>query len=327
MARHVESQFLEHRAVVLGLGAQRGEEVAHHHPVEPGLDRQRLQVAQVLHAPATEPEEGGGQDQAEDRDPLDRLPGVHPVAVAELGAGARVQEVDRHAGGVDLGQLEGHLHPLLARLAEVEDAADAGLEAGLLDGLDRPQATLVADGGRDLVVVALGRLDVVVHALDARVAQLLGALDRHVADRRAALEVGVLGHQLRAIEDVVEVALGEPLALGDHAEPVRARRLGRARVLEDLVGGHHRVHRRVRLREPRLRAEAAVLGAAAGLGVDQRAHVGRVPEALDPRLPRPLHQRLDLGSVLDRAERQRFVTGDERRQALDLPWVAGSRGR
>ena len=112
----------------------------------------------------------------------------------------------------------------------------------------------------------------------------------------------MLGHQLRALEDVVEVALGEPLALGDHAEAVRARRLGRARVLEDLLRGHHRVHRRVGLGEARLRAEAAVLGAAAGLGVDQRAHVGRVAEALDARLPRPLDERLDLGVVLDLAE-------------------------
>jgi hypothetical protein len=70
-------------------------------------------------------------------------------------------------------------------------------------------------------------------------------------------------------------------------------------VLEDLLGRHHRVHRRVRLSEPRLRAEAAVLGAAAGLGVHQRAHVGRVAEALDPRGERALDQRLDLGVVLD----------------------------
>ena len=53
-----------------------------------------------------------------------------------------------------------------------------------------------------------------------------------------------------------------------------------ARVLEDLLGLHHRVHRRLGLGEARLRAEAAVLGAAAGLGVDQRAHVGAVAEAL-----------------------------------------------
>ena len=67
-------------------------------------------------------------------------------------------------------------------------------------------------------------------------------------------------------------------------------RLGRLRVLEDLLGLHHRVHRRVRLGVAGLGAEAAVLGAAAGLGVDQRAHVGRVAEVLPPHLPGALDQ-------------------------------------
>ena len=77
--------------------------------------------------------------------------------------------------GSILRQLEGHLDALLARLAEVEDAADAGLEARLADRVDRAQPRLVADRRRDLVVVGLGRLDVVVHALDAGLAQRLGA--------------------------------------------------------------------------------------------------------------------------------------------------------
>jgi hypothetical protein len=93
--------------------------------------------------------------------------------------------------------------------------------------------------------------------------------------------------------------LDRPLALGDHAEAVRAGRLGRAGVLEDLLGLHQRVQRRLGLGEPRLRAEAAVLGAPAGLRVDQRAQVGRVAEALLPRLPRTLDEGLDLGVVGD----------------------------
>jgi hypothetical protein len=68
-------------------------------------------------------------------------------------------------------------------------------------------------------------------------------------------------------------------------------------VLEDLLGLHQGVHRRLGFGEARLRAEAAVLGTTAGLGVDQRAHVGGVGEALDARLPSPLDQRLDLGVV------------------------------
>ena len=122
----------------------------------------------------------------------------------------------------------------------------------------------------------------------------------------------MLGHQARALEDLLEVALGQPLTLGDHAEAVRPRRLGRTGVFEDLLGLHHRVHRGLGLGEARLGAEAAVLGAAARLGVDQRAHVGRVGELLHAGLPGPLHERLDLGVVLDLAQGQGFLAGDER---------------
>ena len=146
-----------------------------------------------------------------------------------------------------------------------------------------------------------------VDALDAGVGERAGAIGRDVADRGAALEVGVLGDELRALDDLLEVALGEALALGDHAEAVGARGLGGLRVLEDLLGLHHRVHRRVGLGVFRLGAEAAVLGAAAGLGVDQRAEVGRVGEALGADRPRALDQVADLVVVGERPELQRFL--------------------
>jgi hypothetical protein len=164
----------------------------------------------------------------------------------------------------------------------------------------------------------------VVHALDARLAQPLGARDRHVTDRGAALEVGVLGHEPRALEHVLEVALREALALRDHAEAVRAGRLGRPGVIEDLVGRHHRVHRRVGLGEARLRAEAAVLRAPAGLGVHERAQVGGVAELVEPRAMGALDERLDLGVVLDLAERERFLRADQGRHPAQAgPYEAG----
>ena len=115
------------------------------------------------------------------------------------------------------------------------------------------------------------------------------------------------------VEHLLEVALGQSLALGDHAEPVGAGGLGGPRVLEDLLGLHHRVHRRVGLGVARLGAEATVLGAATRLGVDQRAHVGRVLEALRPRAPCALDQSADLDVILELAELERFVAGDQRR--------------
>jgi hypothetical protein len=43
--------------------------------------------------------------------------------------------------------------------------------------------------------------------LDARLLERLGAGDAHVADRRAALQVRLLGDQAGTVEDLLEVAL------------------------------------------------------------------------------------------------------------------------
>ena len=87
LAGDVQAELLEHRPVLLGRVAERGQEVAHHHAVEPGLDRRGLELAEVLDPAAAQAEQGLGQDQAEDRDPLDDLPRIHQLAVAELRPG------------------------------------------------------------------------------------------------------------------------------------------------------------------------------------------------------------------------------------------------
>jgi hypothetical protein len=92
---------------------------------------------------------------------------------------------------------------------------------------------------------------------------------------------------------------------------VGAGRLGRFRVLEDLLRLHHRVHRRVGLGVAGLGAEAAVLGAAAGLGVDQRAHVGRVAEVLLADLPGAFDQGFDLGVLGEAAVGEGLLGGDQ----------------
>ena len=168
------------------------------------------------------------------------------------------------------------------------------------------------------------------HALDPGVLERPRPPGRHVADRGAALEVRVLGHEPRALQHPFEVALREPLALRDQAEAVRAGRLGRTRVLEDLVGLHHRVHRRLGLRVARLGTESAVLGAPARLRVDQRAHVGGVAEALLPRPPGPLHQRLDVRGIAEAAESEGLLPRDQRRHgpaAYAPPRTARNRNR
>src|SRR3954451_22919439 len=48
LAGRVQPELLEHRAIVLRLGAEGGQEVAHHHSVETRLDGERLQLPEVL---------------------------------------------------------------------------------------------------------------------------------------------------------------------------------------------------------------------------------------------------------------------------------------
>ena len=204
--------------------------------------------------------------------------------------------------GLIAGEFKRHLDPLLARLAEVEDAADAGLQASVADGVDRAQPPVVANGRRHLGVVRGGGLHVVVHALDPGLLERLRPVGREVADRDAPLEVRVLGDETSAGQHLLEVTLRQSLALGHHAEAMGPGGLGGAGVLKDLVGLHHRVHRRVGVRVLRLGAEAAVLGASAGLGVDERAHVGRVGKPLDTHRPGALDEGRDLGVIFEFAE-------------------------
>jgi hypothetical protein len=121
----------------------------------------------------------------------------------------------------------------------------------------------------------------------------------------------VLGDEPRALDDLREVTPREPLALGHHAEAVRPGRLGGARVLQDLLRLQHRVHRGIGLCVPRLGAEAAVLGASARLRVDERAHIGRVREALAPDLPGALDEVPDPLAIGHLAELERLVEADQ----------------
>ena len=129
-------------------------------------------------------------------------------------------------------------------------------------------------------------------------------------DRDTALEVGVLGDQAGAPDHPGEVPFGEPSALGDHAKAVSAGGLSRACMFEDLLGLEHRVHRCVGFCVARLRAKAAVLRAAAGFRVHERAHVGAVTEALTAHRPGPLNDLRDLVAIVDAAELERLLEAD-----------------
>ncbi len=128
----------------------------------------------------------------------------------------------------------------------------------------------------------------------------------------------MLGDQAHALQVLLEVALGQALPLGDHAESMGSGGFRRLRMFENLLGLHHRVQRRLGLGEARLRAEAAVLRAAARLGVDQRAHVGRVAEALHAGVPGALDERFDLRVILQLAQPGGLLASDQRRHGPEI---------
>ena len=95
----------------------------------------RAEVAERELAPAGEAQHGARQREPEGGDRAQRVAGVDDGQVGERRAGARVEEVQRHLVGVELGELGGELGPLLERLAHPDDAAAADLHAVLADEL------------------------------------------------------------------------------------------------------------------------------------------------------------------------------------------------
>ena len=141
-----------------------------------GDEAHALELAEHALASAREAEPRAGEDEAEERDRLQRLARRHRLGVGEGSAGPGVEEVDRHFAGVELGELEREVDPLFERLAHAEDPTAAQLHARVAR----------EEGGRDAIVVAVGRADlreqlaarfeVVVVAADARGREPFGLL-------------------------------------------------------------------------------------------------------------------------------------------------------
>ena len=120
---------------------------------------------------------GEAQDRAREREPergdrAQRVQRRHRLEVRERRARARVEEVQRHLVGVERGELRGQLGALLERLAHADDPAAADLHLHLAHELERLPALLPRVRGDDVAEVRAGRLEVVVVAVDAEVAQL-----------------------------------------------------------------------------------------------------------------------------------------------------------
>ena len=113
----------------------------------------------------------------------------HHRQVAERRAGPRVEEVQRHLVGLELGELRGELGALLQRLPHADDAAAAHLHARPRAPSQRLPALLPGmrgDHGRE---VRAGRLQVVVVAVHAHLGELVDLRLGEHAERAGDVDV------------------------------------------------------------------------------------------------------------------------------------------
>ena len=184
--------------------------------------------------------------------------------------------VDGHRLGrrVEARELREEAGARVARFAHAHDAAAAHVDAGAAHALERVEAVLVV-ARRDHLAVELGRgVEVVVVVVEARIAKLLRLAVLQHAERAAGLEAELL-HLANHVEHGLEVARLGAAPGRAHAEARRAILLRGRRRAHHVVERQHRLALDPRGMARRLRAVAAVLGAAARLDGQQR-------RALDP---------------------------------------------
>ena len=153
------------------------------------------------------------------------------------------------------------------------------------------------------------RFEVVVVAAHARGREPFGLLGLQQPERARDLEAGLALHASDRVDDAAEEPLFGPAHGHDDAELRGARVAGRARGVEDLVDVEEGEHVDAGVEPDRLRAERAVFGARARLGVDQALELHLGPA---PRQAHLVGERDQRGQLVERemGDRERFVPGE-----------------
>jgi hypothetical protein len=188
-----------------------------------------------------------------------------------------MQLVDRHALRVrrQRRQRVQQLDAVGERLAEADDAAAAHLQARRAHVLERVEPVRVGPRADDLRVMARGGVEVVVVVVEPRLLERAGLRCGQHAERRAGLEAEPphLPDDSGELSDLARLRAAPRRA---HAEARRATRPRRAGTLEHVLDVEHLLAADAGLVAHALRAVRAILGAAAGLHADERAHLDHV---------------------------------------------------
>ena len=320
--RHAER--VEQRVVVFS-GASTGREVvADDERVGPGQQAHRLQLTQYSLPTTREPEPRAREDQPEQRDGLQRFAWWKQCFVSEGSARTRVEQVDRHLARVERGELEREVDALLECLTHTEDAAGAQLHACVLGPPSGLHPVVPRVGGADRRIELAAGLEIVVVPPHTRGGEPLRLPAIEEPERARNLETGLVVYRVHGVDDLAEEPLFGPAHRDDDAELCRAGDPGRARRLDHLLEVQERVDVDTGVEPHRLRAEGAVLGAGAGLGVDQalELHLGTAV-----RETHPVRERDQVGELVERPgrDREHFVAGEGSMLVEEGPFSGGDR--
>ena len=190
------------------------------------------------------------------------------------GAFERDEEVHGDRIGVESAQRVDRFDDLLIRFAHAHDQARTWRQAPGLRLLHGVRALFERVGGADFFVVRFGGVEVVVVRVNTVFLESFGLVVLEESQARAhfQLRVRVLD-RLGDFTHPVDVTVRRPAPGGHEAHATRATFHPEGRLAGGVLGAQPGVLEDLRVRSQTLRAVPAVLGAQAGLEVDQVVHL------------------------------------------------------
>ena len=308
----IQAQILQHLQILFHRLVQRRQIIAHHHGARAGHENHALGVAQIHRPPAGDHDFLPRQNEPETGDGFQDFHYGQGFVPREGRAGNRIENVDGNDVGADGLQFKRQVAAVGPGLAHADDAAGANLDAGLFQIADRLQAVVEGVGGTGLGEKTARAFEVVPVAFQSRLLEPVGDL-LFFDDAQRGVRPGLAaGFQFAdpVAHFVEDGPLVEAFPSGDEAHGGDAVQAGFGGGLGHRLGIHKSVFRRARLVMRRLGAEAAVLRAGTGFGVDDGAEVNLVAlEALADAV-RPGHQIEDVGGGFQVKEPGRLLAGD-----------------
>jgi hypothetical protein len=308
----IEAEVFEHLQIFFNGLVQRGEIIAYHQRARAGHENHALRVAQVHGAAAGDHDFLSRQNKTEARDGLQNFHHRQRLVLGERRAGNGIEDVNGHDVRADGLEFKREVAAVFARLAHADDAAGTNLDAGLFQMADGLQPVLERVRGAGLREKAARAFEIVAVTFKPGFLQAVGDFlflddaERGVGARFAA------GFQFAdAVADFIQHrAFVQSFPGGDQTDSSDGIFICFVGSFGDGFGINESVSRRAGLVMRRLRAEAAILGTRAGLGIDDGAKMDFVALEMFSDAVRPRQQIKNVGGRFEIEEPQRIVARD-----------------